>query len=206
MTGLTPVASPARGPSVYGEVFLRSRASIVRVAWTSPEARSSTGFVVGAEGEVVFAATERPKGEFTAERPDGRRQPLELLGYDEASRLAVGRLRAQTGLEGLPPLEIATVSILAPENWVVVIRAREGGAEPFAGVVEKGPKIPPGASAPPPHRARAARIAAPGDLGSPVLSTSGAVLGVVIEAGRRRCMVVPIDGFIPFLRGVVLGT
>lgn len=193
MTGLTVLALPGQGPSVYGEVFLNSRASMVWVTWTEGESRSSSGFVVGAEGEVVFFAKSPPKGYLEGVLFDGQRRGLDLLGHDEATGLAVGRLRSAGRDSRPPPLPVAATSSLLPESWVVIIRAGERGPEPFAGVVQRRTK------------AGVLSVAAPGDPGGPVLSIQGEVLGVVTRGGRRSSVVVPFDGIIPFLRGVVLG-
>lgn len=156
-------------------------------------------------GEVVFAAPKAPAGALHALLPDGRRAPLELLGHDAATRLAVGRIRRAPDSELPPPLPVAADPTLSPETWVVVIRARGGTSEPFAGVVESVPSAGLGSGpAPAPHQ-RTARVAAPGDPGSPVLSMGGEVLAVVVEGGRRGCRAVPLERFIPFLRGAVLG-
>lgn len=161
--------------------------------------------MVGALGEVVFFAERPPVGALSAVLPDGRSVPLELLGHDGDTRLAVGRLATGPGESPPPPLRVASEPTLSPGAWVVVIRARANATEPFAGVVESVPSAGLGPSATAGRRARTARVAAPGDLGSPVLSTEGELLAVVVEGGRRGCRALPFERVVPFLRGAVLG-
>ncbi len=199
LLGVSVHAAPATSrpsrvsPVAFGRVFEKNRARLVVV---EQAAARSTGFVVGAEGEVLFAALRAPSGALFARAANGR-HALELLAHDPALGLAVGRLR---GLElgAVTPVSFADRSGLAPERWVVVLKHRaQDRVEPFAGVVARGPGKG--------TRATAA-VEVPGAPGAPVFSPEGQLVGVAMAEGARRTRVLPVEALLPFLRAAVLGS
>jgi hypothetical protein len=184
---------PARAsPAAFGRVFEENRARLVVV---EQAAARSTGFVVGAEGEVLFAAPHAPSGALFARSARGR-HALEILAHDPALGLAVGRLRALE-LGAVTPVSFAARSGLARERWVVVLKHRaQDRVEPFAGVVVRGPGKAPGATA---------AVEVPGAPGAPVFSPEGELVGVAMAEGSRRTRVLPVEALLPFLRAAVIG-
>ena len=152
-----------------------------------------------------------PHGRLKLDDASGRTFEAEVLGFDPTLRIGVARLEGPK----LPPIRVATLPGLALERWVITLRHRKDGVpEPFAGVVTQSPKLQ--RQRPKTKRkqgssltvwsARVARVAAPGQPGSPVLSTQGELLGVVIDGGERRCSVLSVESMTPYLRSVVLGS
>lgn len=162
-----------------------------------------TGFVIGAEGEVVFGAAQRPAPDLIVRAIDGAEYGCALLAYDRDLSLAVGRItRTSQGNPRLAPLKVASSPGLLERRWVVVMKHdSQGRAEPFAGTVEANRDAP--------EKTRAtiplAWVAAPASAGSPVLSTRGELVGVAIEEGKRSARVAAIESLGPFLQAAVLG-
>lgn len=183
-------------PADFGRVFQANRHALVRVkgrTWSS----WATGFVVGARGEILFSALDGPTPELAVTTPEGRRLSAVLLGYDR--NLGLGVARIQDGPR-IVPLDVAKESP-AQGEWVIALTYdAHGRPEPFAGVVAgafvKATRKPAGAMV--------ARVEVPGQPGSPVLSTRGALIGVAIDRGKRRTRVLSIDSLVPFLKAVVL--
>jgi S1-C subfamily serine protease len=197
-------------PTVFGRVFEENRASLVRVT-TAGEAGSAnakawwTGFVIGARGEVVFGAPGSPSVSLVVRTHDGVDHQGELLGFDPDLKLAVARIAADGGANRIAPVRVASVLGLIERRWVVVLKYdAQGRAEPFAGLVEADAQID--------RTNRSKRdlllapVAAPGAPGSPVLSSSGELVGIALLEGRRNTRAVAIETFVPFLRTVVLGS
>jgi hypothetical protein len=185
------LARPARShPSSFARVFEENQSRVVSVELPSG---SAAGFVVGAEGEVVFGAAARPPPEVRVEGAFASRRAA-LLGHDAAMGLAVARLEG--GLPGpVTPVRVAAPVALPADTWVVVLRPdRRGRPEPFAGVVGRGASR--GATLP---------VEVPGAVGAPIFSTDGALLGVSLAHGARRTRMLPVAALLPFLRAVVLG-
>lgn len=199
-------AEGAVAPAAFGRIFEANRRALVRVLGRpSPEReRWETGFVIGAEGEFVFGAEAAPSARLRVRTEDGREHGAELLGYERAFALAVGRLDAgrKSGSE-IAPLHVAAIGELRSEQWVVILKHDSSGRpEPFAGVVDGDAS--PDASRRSPFAIRVARVSVPSSPGSPVLSLEGDLVGVAIEGAERRTRVVTIGSLAPFLKAVVL--
>ena len=197
----TARAAPAVSPAVFGKVFRARRGTLVRV-FTGAR-RPATGFLIGAEGEVVFGARRPPAaGAIVIETADGQRLDARLLGHDRRLGLGLARM-APTSARPPPPLLAAADPRLWPDRWVVVLaHDASGSAQPFAGVIEAAPATRYARKKR--HRGlTVAPLGAPGDVGSPVLSIRGELVGVVVDGGRRRCRVAPLDVVRPFLEASV---
>jgi S1-C subfamily serine protease len=210
-------------PSSFGRVFEENRAALVQVQGT-PQ-KWSTGFVIGARGEVVFGAQTSPPENLTVRTDDGQDHPGTLLGYDKTLGLAVLRIEgmrckrsaqraepaelgARTCSERNPeysPLRVAKKPGLVEKRWVVTMKHdAKGRAAPFAGVVEADATIELDQNKAVKGFA-IAPVLAPAAPGSPVLSATGELVGVALEEGARATKVVAIDSLVPFLKAVVLG-
>lgn len=181
-------------------MFETNRSSLVRVESGKEKPRWSTGFVIGARGEIVFGIDKIPKQELTIE-VDGASKKGELLGYDLGLSLAVGRI---SGVDSSSALHVAAKPGLDERTWVIALTHDvHGRAQPYAGVVDgalerdKKRKTP--------VEVLVAPVSVPGTLGSPILSVGGELVGVVIEGGDRKTRVVPFDIVAPFVKAVVLG-
>lgn len=189
LTALPALARPA-SPYRYRRVFERYRSSLLQVRDVSQPTRWRTGFLIGAQGEMVFGSRKRPEAELKWRGPDGVERPARLLAYDPGLRLAVARGPLRPGVV---PLRPSKKPQLRRERWVVTIRHnKEGTAVPHAGAVA--------------GRHRQGRLVdVPGQIGAPVLDLEGGLLGVVRGGGRRRAVVVPVGRVVPFLKKAVLG-
>lgn len=179
-------------PLGFGRVYAENKAAVIRVK-SRPEGPLTTGVVIGAGGEVVFAAPKGPAGSPSAVIDGGPPLPGELLGYDRGLALAVARFPGLS--RNVRPLQVAAASELHADRWVVTMRFDpKGRLEPFAGVVEPRPE------------GKGIKVAVPGQPGSPILSAEGELLGLAEDAGERSCRVLPVEAFVPFLKVVVLGS
>lgn len=191
------VAAPV-SPAVFGQVFRAHRGALVQVRTASTTARFTTGFVIGARGEVLYGATKAPNGPvLELIGPQGQTWFADLLGYDRTLKIALAKVRgAPRGL--FVPMQLAGRIDLRADLWVVVLGHDESGvAEPFAGVVERVSSK---------GGLRSMRLMASGQAGNPVMSTEGELVGVVYEGGRRRVSAWAIDGIVPFLKRVVVAS
>lgn len=159
------------------------------------DSRWSTGFVIGARGEIVFGVDRAPTATLEIETADGRRITGKLLGFDRTLSLAVG---IADGLKTVPMRAKKGVR-LRPETWVVILgHDKKGRPEPHAGVVATAPTRRKGG-----HVVAVAEV--PGAPGCPVLTADGDLAAIAIARGKRRTRVVPLDYVAPFLERVVLG-
>jgi S1-C subfamily serine protease len=182
-------------------VFEQNGAALVRVEHGKQKTRWSTGFVIGARGEVVFGIDKIPKPDLLVELANGKTLTAELLGYDLGLSLAVARVKEP---HSWTPLKVTERGSLQRRSWVIAMtHDARGRAQPYAGVVE-GERVR-DAKRKTPVAVWVVPVEAPGTLGSPVLSVDGELLGVVIEAGDRKTRVVPIEVIVPFVKAVVLG-
>jgi S1-C subfamily serine protease len=163
----------------------------------------ATGFLIGAKGELVFGARHAPAPEIKVHTSDGKERVAKILGFDEAVKLAVAQLVDPGPADG-SPLVATHRPGLSANHWVVVVMHDDKGEPaPFAGVIDGPARIE---HLPPTDAPRVvASIDAPGSPGSPVLSLSGELVGIVIADGKRRTRAVAIESVVPFLRAVVLG-
>jgi hypothetical protein len=186
-------------------VFERNRSSLVRVESGREKPRWSTGFVIGAHGEIVFGIDKIPKAELLIEVDGAEAKKGELLGYDLGLSLAVGRLvDAPVNAKSFVALTVAGKPGLDVRGWVIAMtHDARGRAQPYAGIVDGA--LEADARRKTPIRVLVAPVSVPGTLGSPILSLGGELVGVVIEAGDRKTRVVPIDIVAPFVKAVVLG-
>lgn len=172
----------------------------MRVESGSEKPRWSTGFLIGAEGEIVFGIDKIPRRDLTIEL-DGQTVKGELLGYDLGLSLAIGRLAEKPRAVAL---QVATAPGLEERTWVIAMtHDARGRAQPFAGIVDGA--LERDAKRKTPIKVLVAPVSVPGTLGTPILSVNGELVGVVIEGGDRKTRVVPIDIVAPFLKAVVLG-
>lgn len=189
-------------PTAFGRVFEARRASLIRVRVNAKADGWSSGFVIGAEGEVVFGVGSAPDRRVGVRTDDGQDHEAEVLGYDLGLALAVARVTPAPGAPRLVPLQVGA-SGLEDRAWVVVLKHdAKGRAEPFAGVVEGGP-APLALKTPQPIDGVVVQV--PGAPGSPVLSASGELIGVALDRGARKTRVASIQSIVPFLKRVVLG-
>ena len=195
---------PNVGPQSFGRVFEANRSSLVRVESGREKPRWSTGFVIGAEGEIVFGIDKIPKQELSIEIDGAKAQKGELLGYDLGLSLAIGRMSAPSEKKSFAALRVASKPGLDARTWVIALtHDARGRPQPYAGIVDGSlerdvhRKTPIGVFVAP--------VSVPGTLGSPILSVAGELVGVVIESGDRKTRVVPIDIVAPFVKAVVLG-
>lgn len=186
---------------MFGRVFEQNGSALVRVEHGRDKTRWSTGFVIGAEGEVVFGIDRIPKADLTIELSNGKTLTAELLGFDLGLSLAIARAKEP---HLWAPLKVSARDKLLRRTWVMAMtHDARGRAQPYAGVVE-GDRVRDGKRKTP-IEVWVVPVEAPGTLGSPVLSVDGELAGVVIEAGDRKTRVVPIELIVPFVKQVVLG-
>ncbi|MBI2374464.1 MAG: trypsin-like peptidase domain-containing protein [Deltaproteobacteria bacterium] len=201
------IASPEPvSPTVFGEVYRTNKGSLLIAKPAGPDGIATTGFLLGAEGEILIGADRPPLGEFGVVLDEELTFTAKLLRHDAELGLAVAKL---VGVEArsLPrlPLRAAKKRGLGSQTWTVVItHGANGSSEPFAGIVEAPPAIR-GRKAWKKKGALIANVAAPGRVGSPVLSARGELVGVVVGPGKRRVEVVSLKSLLPFLREAVLG-
>ena len=177
---------------MFGEVFRANRTSIVRVETGGKARRFSTGFVIGAKGEVVFGARRAPEGPVVVHTHDGRTHPARVLAHNRGLRLGLARMTEFDG--DYPPLRPGTTAELRAPGWVVSVAFLDKkSAEPYAGTVDSA------LTQRRKSRPSTMRLHAPGDLGSPVLGLDGALVGVIYERGRRRTRLVPVQALVSFL-------
>lgn len=196
---------PAVAPLSFGRVFEANRSSLLRVDSGREKPRWSTGFVIGAEGEIVFGIDKIPERELSIELDGGPPQKGELLGYDLGLSLAVGRFRAiPADQKSYVALRVARRPGLDVKSWVIALtHDARGRAQPYAGIVDGA--LERDAKRKTPIAVLVAPVSVPGTLGSPILSVGGELVGVVISGGDRKTRVVPIDIVAPFVKAVVLG-
>ncbi len=191
------VAGPV-SPSRFGAVF-RAHQRALSVVRTDPSARRfSTGFAVGAGGELVFAWSKEVGETVFVTLPSGAAVTAEVVARDPVAGLGLARLP-------LPPehvLGLGDESAIAPDRWAVVLSHSDGGTtEPFAGVFTSAPFEARGRKG---GGVRQARLEAPGRVGAPVLGLDGKLLGVVVRGGRRRSEIVTVRAVLGFLRSIVV--
>lgn len=183
-------------PAEFGRVFRANRHALVRVkgrTWS----RWSTGFVVGARGEILFSALDGPTPELAVRTPDGTELSAVLLGYDRDLALGVARIR---GGPRIAPLDVADRPVSRGEWVIAMTHDAKGLPEPFAGVVSGSFS----SSKARPKGVLVAGVDVPGQPGAPVLSTRGMLVGVAIDRGKRRTRMISVDSLVPFLKAVVL--
>lgn len=149
--------------------------------------------VIGAQGEVLMGVgclTPRMR----ILRPDGLEHGATVLGFDRALGVAVARLDPGTSAPLVPP-KVDLEAQLSPERWLVVLTHDRGGRPTsHAGQVSSrssgGPRV---------------GVEVPGQVGSPVFSAQGGLVGISVTQGRRRVMVQPVASLVQFLERVVMG-
>lgn len=179
-------------PSEFGRVFQRNRSVLVAVRSEKPGSAWVDGVVIGAEGEILFGLDPRrgPTGRLEVRLDDGRRQAATLLGFDRGLGVAVARMAPGAPRRAPPAVDLAAT--LRRDRWLVVLtHDKRGVPTSHAGQVE--------------GRAKGGRVSVfvPGRVGSPLLTTDGALVGLVVRAGRRKTAARPLSALLPFLRRVV---
>ncbi len=179
-------ATAASSPLGLGRVFEANRSALVRVR-SGKNPRWRQGFLLGAQGELVFAAKKSPGPTLLVEFDNGAQREGVLLGYDRRLGLAVGRVVTQ---KPNAVLKVATRPRFSAEQWLLVVAQRKNGkAVPHAGVVQK--------------RGEAWGLEAPGTPGAPVFSSAGEVVAIARDRHRRRTRIWTNDDWVPFVREVV---
>jgi hypothetical protein len=138
---------------------------------------------------------------------DGRELEAELLGFDLGLSLAVGRAskNAVGGEKYFEPLKVAPTSGLIERRWLLTLTHDEKGRpQPYAGIVEVGPKLDLTRRTPL-GEVTIAEVGVPSRRGSPVLSPEGELVGVALIEGERRTHVAPVEIVIPVVKAVVVG-
>lgn len=173
----------------------------MRVDSGKEKPRWSSGFVIGAEGEIVFGIDKIPNGTVKVIADDNSELAAEVLGYDLGLSLAVARI---TTKRNHLALTVSERPGLFERSWVVSLtHDARGRAQPYAGVVDTA--LEQDTKRKTPIKVLVAQVSVPGELGAPVLSTTGELVGVVIEKGDRKTRVVPFDIVAPFVKAVVVG-
>ena len=185
-------------PGVFGQVFQGNKASVLLVKTSDSNELFTTGFVVGARGEVLFGLAGRKKPtQISVKTSTGAWLKAQVLATNP--KLGLGLARLQGSRPGrFAPLGIGASEVLRPENWLVVLAhdKEKQESEPFAGTLrarvrKKG-------------QALQLELDIPGDRGSPVLTTGGKWVGVVHRPGRRNSTAWTVETVVQFLRGVAL--
>ena len=179
-------------PSAFGRVFQQNRSALVAVRREKPGARWVDGVVIGAEGEILFGVDPRraPTGHVEVRMDDGTTRGARLLGFDRTLGVAVAQL--DPGGPRRAPPRVDPEARLDVDRWLVVLtHGKDERPTSHAGQVEAG-------------AARGlAPVLVPGRVGSPLMSTDGALVGVVVKAGRRRTTARALGALMPFLRRVI---
>lgn len=199
------------------EAFKEARPATVQIeivssafAFADTPLGLGTGFFISADGlmltayHVVDPAPNFPgKASFEALGPDGKRYPLELIGFDAYHDIAL--LQAD-GAEDVPYLPLTADTPVIGSEVVAIGNSRGDFLQGRAGEVRRLDV-----------RAVQANFAdgtfelssalAPGDSGGPVVNAAGEVLGVVsyIAFAPRATSSVPEAGLFPLLRTVPSG-
>ena len=182
-------------PGIYGQVFAHTKSSHVMVA-TSPHAdKFTSGFIVGARNEFVFGSDNaRVDQEMFVKTSTGAWLSARILAYSPTLKIGLGRI---AGLERgrFTPLQLQTTTLPREEEWLVVLKHDKGAQQaPFAGTLREKNK----------HDVNGLYygLDIPGELGSPVLDTKKAVVGVVFRSGRRKSLAWPVKTLVQFLKGI----
>lgn len=183
------------GPDAFAKAFLRCRRSIVQIRTHEAAKGFAIGFWIGAEGEFVFAGPATKGATLTLRTQDGKDHTAHVIGFDPATRLAVGRVD-DSAARG-EPIRVAERSDVALDEWVLSVTLDAKGAPtPFAGVVEDTPRG---------GTLRIARLAVPGQKGAPIVTLEGQLVAVALDDGPRKTRAVMLDSVTDFLRASVLG-
>jgi hypothetical protein len=208
-------------PGRFGRVFESNRAAMLRVKTPERPEKFTSGFIIGGRGEFVLGVSKkqakrveseserRGAGDFTS--PITRKEPTsilsvrsstgawllaDVLAQNAALGLGLGRIRGFSPGRFVP-LRIDGRSPPKIETWLLTMSHDEhGNPEPFAGTLRAYSKDKAG-------RLRL-ELDIPGEAGSPVLSLSGQLAGVVYRRGRRRTKAWPMKTVLAFLKGVQL--
>ncbi len=188
-------AKPGRAvsPSHFGRIYRANRSALVRVRAEKAGAKWTDGVVIGAQGEILFGINPSTTPKIRVRLVSGLERRATVLGFDRRLSVAVARLDGPDAPRLVPPT-VDLKARLTPERWLVVLtHDKEGASTSYAGQVVG------------PSTQGRFKVDVPGEVGSPLLSVEGGLVGISVTSGKRRVQVRSMADLMPFLQRVVIG-
>lgn len=183
----------AVSPSHFGRIYRANRSALVRVRAEKVGAKWTDGVVIGAQGEILFGINPSTTPKIRVRLASGLERSATVLGFDRRLSVAVARLDGPDAPRLAPPT-VDLKARLTPERWLVVMtHDKRGESTSYAGQV-----VGPGGK-------RRFKVDVPGQVGSPLLSLEGGLVGISVTSGKRRVLVRSMADLMPFLSRVVIG-
>jgi serine protease Do len=160
-----------------------------------PARGEGSGFIVSADGYIMTNAhVVADADEVTVKTTDRREYTAKVVGYDEATDVAVLKIDAK----GLPTVKIGDPSKLRPGEWVIAIGSPFGFENSVtAGIVSATSRSMPGSNYAPFIQTDVA--VNPGNSGGPLFNLNGEVVGINSQIYSRSggymglSFAIPID-------------
>ncbi len=175
--------------------FFRRFGQPMPVAISSPPRGEGSGFIVSADGYILTNAhVVADADEVTVKTTDRREYTAKVVGYDEATDVAVLKIDAKN----LPTVKIGDPSKLRPGEWVIAIGSPFGFENSVtAGIVSATSRSMPGSNYAPFIQTDVA--VNPGNSGGPLFNLNGEVVGINSQIYSRSggymglSFAIPID-------------